>query len=49
MPWGSKEGGPPPRLWQHDVFHADGKPYRAKEFELLRQYCRDFQSNHDEP
>jgi len=38
MPWGSKEGDPMPEVWQHDVFHADGKPYDLKESELLRTY-----------
>ena len=42
MPWGSKPGDPMPEVWQHDVFHADGTPYDAKEFELLRQYREDF-------
>jgi len=41
MPWGSKRGDSMPKVWQHDVFHADGKPYDAKEFELLRQYRED--------
>ena len=38
MPWGSKEGEPMPEVWQHDVFHSDGKPYEPKEIELLRAY-----------
>jgi hypothetical protein len=38
MPWGSRRGDPMPKVWQHDVFHADGTPYNGKEFELLRQY-----------
>jgi len=42
MPWGSKRGDPMPKVWQHDVFHADGKPYDAREFDLLRQYREDF-------
>jgi hypothetical protein len=42
MPWGSKRGDSLPKVWQHDVFRADGKPYDAKEFELLRQYREDF-------
>jgi hypothetical protein len=42
MPWGSKQGDPMPDVWQHDAFHADGTPYDAREFELLRQYCEDF-------
>jgi len=42
MPYGSKEGDPMPEQWQHDVFHADGKPYDAKEIELLQQYSKQF-------
>jgi hypothetical protein len=26
-----------PVLWFHEIFHADGKPYRQKEVELIRQ------------
>jgi hypothetical protein len=26
-----------PTIWFHDVFHADGKPYRQREAEILRQ------------
>ncbi|MCY2954189.1 MAG: cellulase family glycosylhydrolase [Planctomycetota bacterium] len=37
MPWGSKKGDPMPAVWQHDIFHADGKPYDAAEIELLRK------------
>lgn len=36
MPWGSKPGDPVPAVWQHDVFHPDGAPYRREEIELLR-------------
>jgi hypothetical protein len=25
-----------PAVWQHDVFHADGKPYRQREVEIIR-------------
>jgi hypothetical protein len=25
-----------PMVWQHDVFHVDGTPYRAREVELLK-------------
>jgi len=45
MPYGSKEGDPMPEQWQHDVFHADGKPYDAKEIELLQQYSKQFLLN----
>ena len=38
MPWGSKKGDAMPKLWQHDVFHADGKPYNQQEIELIRRF-----------
>jgi hypothetical protein len=44
MPWGSRRGDPMPKVWQHDVFHPDGKPYNATEFELLRQYREPYRS-----
>jgi hypothetical protein len=42
LPWGFKPGDPIPEIWQHDVFHADGTPYDAREFDLLRKYRDDF-------
>jgi len=42
MPWGSKKGDAAPDRWQHDVMHPDGKPYKAKEFELLQNFRDDF-------
>ncbi len=41
MPWDSWERPyvlAPPTLWFHDVFYADGKPYRLREAELLREW-----------
>lgn len=38
--WGSKLGDPIPETWQHDIFHADGKPYRPAEIELFRRYAQ---------
>jgi hypothetical protein len=29
-----------PAVWHHDVFHADGKPYRQAEIDQLRQLTR---------
>jgi hypothetical protein len=26
-----------PAVWQHDVFHEDGKPYREREVEIIRE------------
>ncbi len=40
MPWGSKRGDPVPALWQHDLFHGDGTPYRTQEVQLIRRLTR---------
>ena len=32
--WGRNDPNPP--VWQHDVLHPDGTPYRPEEMELLR-------------
>jgi len=40
--WGSKKGSPMPAVWQHDVFHPDGRPYDPSEFGLLRRFARDW-------
>jgi hypothetical protein len=37
FPWGSKEGGPEPETWFHDVMRADGAPYRESEAALIRR------------
>lgn len=37
FPWGSPAGAPEPELWFHDLFHADGTPYRAEEAALIRR------------
>jgi alpha-galactosidase len=37
FPWGSKEGGPEPPLWFHDILRRDGSPYLASEAALLRK------------
>ncbi|PXV52394.1 Cellulase (glycosyl hydrolase family 5) [Dyella jiangningensis] len=39
MPWDSWQRPytmQPPTLWFHDLFHADGKPYRQREIDILR-------------
>jgi hypothetical protein len=38
--WGSKAGAPPPRVWQHDIFHGDLTPYDQNEIDLLKKYIR---------
>jgi hypothetical protein len=37
MPWGSKPGDPAPALWQHDLLHPDGTPFRQPELDLIHQ------------
>ena len=39
FPWDSWQKpytGAPPVVWHHDVFHADGKPYRQAEIDQIR-------------
>ena len=40
LPWDSWEKPyvlQPPPVWFHEVFHGDGRPYREREVELIRQ------------
>jgi hypothetical protein len=40
FPWDSWQKpytGAPPVVWHHDVFHADGRPYRQAEVDLIRK------------
>ena len=39
LPWGTPFGAPEPRLWFHDVFHTDGRPYNADEIDVIRRHC----------
>ena len=34
--WGSKAGSPPPKVWQHDLWHTDLTPYDPAELKLFR-------------
>ena len=38
MHWDSEEGTPAPKIWQHDIFHPDGKLYDANEIDLIRNF-----------
>ena len=38
MPWCSVEGDPMPKVWQHNVFWADGTPYDPAEIELIKSW-----------
>ena len=35
--WNSKRGSPEPRVWFHDLYHTDGRPYDPKEIESIRK------------
>ena len=37
LDWKSRRGDPLPAVWQHDLFHSDGKPYSAEEVALIEQ------------
>jgi hypothetical protein len=44
MPWDSWQRPytiNPPLVWFHDVLHTDGRPYREREAQLLKQYARE--------
>jgi len=38
LAWGWRPGMGEPKVWQHDLFHPEGKPYRPEEIELFRKY-----------
>jgi hypothetical protein len=38
MPWGSLKGDPMPKVWQHNVFWPDGKPYDPAEIEMVKAW-----------
>ena len=38
MPYGSRPGDPMPAVWQHDVFHKDGKAYDPSELALVSAF-----------
>ena len=41
MPWGSRPGDAMPKIWQHDVFHSDGRPFDADEIRQVRGFAFD--------
>jgi hypothetical protein len=40
LPWGSKKGGPEPKLWHHDLFRRDLTPYDPQEVDFIRAFLR---------
>jgi hypothetical protein len=50
FPWDSWQKpytGNGPVVWHHDIFHADGKPYRQAEIEQLRALTSAAQKSFD--
>ncbi len=41
FPWWSKRGAPEPKVWFHDLFHTDGRPYDPAEIEVIRKISGD--------
>jgi hypothetical protein len=39
--WYHKRGTPEPKVWFHDLFHANGRPYDAAEHAAIRQITAD--------
>ena len=35
-PWGSPEGAPEPKQWQHDILRADNTPFKAREVQFIK-------------
>ncbi|HEX5553852.1 MAG TPA: cellulase family glycosylhydrolase [Chitinophagaceae bacterium] len=40
LPWGHRPGDPPPKIWQHDLYHRDLKPYRKSELMFFEKYIK---------
>lgn len=39
--WSDKKGTPEPKVWFHDLFHQDGKPYDPAEHDVIRKTTAD--------
>ncbi len=41
LPWDSWQRpyvNEPPAVWHHEIFHRDGRPYRERELEIIREF-----------
>jgi len=36
FPWGSPKGAAEPKVWHHDILHADGTPFSEREVRVIR-------------
>lgn len=39
--WDSMKGAKEPKVWFHDIFHADGTPYDQKEIDFIKEITAD--------
>ena len=45
LPWGHRPGDPISKVWQHDLFHGDFKPYDAIEIATIKKYTSEANGN----
>ena len=38
LDWQSTAGDPPPEIWQHDIFDAEGNPWNPEELSLIKDF-----------
>ena len=44
LPWGHRPGDPVQKIWQHDLYRGDFKPYDQKEIDLLKEQIKQSKS-----
>ncbi len=49
LAWGWRPGMGEPKVWQHDLFSAERKPYRPEELDLFRKYLAAQEDEGDKP
>ena len=45
LPWGHRPGDPIPKVWQHDLFNGDFKPYDPIEIATIKKYTSEANGN----
>lgn len=45
LTWGHRPGDPEPKMWQHDLYHGDFKPYDQSEINLLTETIKKSKSD----
>ncbi len=47
LPWGHRPGDPEPKVWQHDLYHSDLRPYDPNELKMFHKYIEAGKSRTD--